>query len=453
MEELTTEQKAQRYDEALKVAKGLYAKGAPDSLHLERMFPVLKESEDEKMRKKCIHFLELQKQHHAATFEIEECIAWLEKQSTPQVRTGLEWVNTIDDACDKRYAEEYAHGEYCHEQSFKWGFQEGVDWLEKQGGQKSVDKVEPKFHAGEWIVENADTSTWLITRVFITEENVMAYNMINQEGRTLIIGSHNIDYHHHLWTIKDAKPGDVLADKYDNIGFFKECEGIYWDSYIYLGCDGKLRGFSIGGKHEQTDAHPATKEQRDAIMKAMADAGWEFDFNKKELKKIEQNPTDTIPEAFEKCVEQLLSLSDGEGHGSPAKVKEVSLKLLELAKIEQKPAEWSEEDKVILNNIIWGVHMKSIKPLDEMDDRSKYKKYEDFLKSLPSRFSLRPKAEWSEEDEKLFNRICDLIHEAAYGACQTDEDGKELGEYAKMMRLLKSLKSQKEEQTEWNDRR
>lgn len=39
-----------------------------------------KESEDERIRKNCIHFLELQKTHHAATFEIEECIAWLEKQ-------------------------------------------------------------------------------------------------------------------------------------------------------------------------------------------------------------------------------------------------------------------------------------------------------------------------------------------------------------------------------------
>ncbi len=56
-----------------------------------------------------------------------------ENQATPQIRTGVEWVNTIDDACDKRYSEEYADGEYCHEQSFKWGFQEGVDWLEKHG--------------------------------------------------------------------------------------------------------------------------------------------------------------------------------------------------------------------------------------------------------------------------------------------------------------------------------
>jgi len=36
--------------------------------------------EDERIRKNCIHFLKLQKTHHAATFEIDECIAWLEKQ-------------------------------------------------------------------------------------------------------------------------------------------------------------------------------------------------------------------------------------------------------------------------------------------------------------------------------------------------------------------------------------
>lgn len=45
---------------------------------IESIFPELGESEDEKRRKNCIHFLELQKTHHASTYEIEECIAWLE---------------------------------------------------------------------------------------------------------------------------------------------------------------------------------------------------------------------------------------------------------------------------------------------------------------------------------------------------------------------------------------
>ena len=72
---------------------------------------------------------------------------------------------------------------------------------------------------------------------------------------------------------------------------------------------------------------------------------------------------------------------------------------------EQKPAGWSEEDKTMLNNLIYAVHMKSISPFDEMDDREKYKKYEKFLTSLPERFGLEPKQEWSEEDEYVIDKV------------------------------------------------
>lgn len=41
--------------------------------------------------------------------------------------------------------------------------------------------------------------------------------------------------------------------------------------------------------HSSYDVFPATKEQRDKLLKAMSDAGWTFDFEKKELNKIEQN--------------------------------------------------------------------------------------------------------------------------------------------------------------------
>ena len=97
-----------------------------------------KESEDERIRKALIDVLnsDFEKDTEIHGITVGTIIAWLEKQVTPQVKTGIEWVNIIDDACDERYAEEYAHGEYCHKQSFKWGFQEGVEWLEKQGGQK-----------------------------------------------------------------------------------------------------------------------------------------------------------------------------------------------------------------------------------------------------------------------------------------------------------------------------
>lgn len=37
--------------------------------------------------------------------------------------------------------------------------------------------------------------------------------------------------------------------------------------------------------------YPATNEQRDTLMKAITDAGYEWNADKKELKKVEQNPT------------------------------------------------------------------------------------------------------------------------------------------------------------------
>lgn len=53
---------------------------ARQGLPINEVFPELKESEDERIRKNCIHFLELQKIHHADTSEIDDCIAYLEKQ-------------------------------------------------------------------------------------------------------------------------------------------------------------------------------------------------------------------------------------------------------------------------------------------------------------------------------------------------------------------------------------
>ena len=41
-------------------------------------------------------------------------------------------VEQMNEACDNEYNENYSHGGYCHEQSFRFGFQEGVEYAEKQ---------------------------------------------------------------------------------------------------------------------------------------------------------------------------------------------------------------------------------------------------------------------------------------------------------------------------------
>lgn len=73
---------------------------------------------------------------------------------------------------------------------------------------------------------------------------------------------------------------------------------------------------------------------------------------------------------------------------------------------EQKPAEWSEEDESNLQSCIakieidmqhWDKHGKTMVDGDI--------KLIDWLKSLPERFNLQPKQEWSEDDEEMLNTI------------------------------------------------
>ena len=76
MDELTTEQKAQRYDEAIKEASIAHK---DEDRHLkatlERIFPELKESKDEKIRKDIISYLK-----SSTAISPKTWIAWLEKQ-------------------------------------------------------------------------------------------------------------------------------------------------------------------------------------------------------------------------------------------------------------------------------------------------------------------------------------------------------------------------------------
>lgn len=134
--------------------------------------------------------------------------------------------------------------------------------------QNIVDNVEPKFHPGDWVIDNIGYIYQIESATEIESEHIFGYTIVGG-------GYFNDNNDVRLWSIDDAKCGDVLVDKYNNVGIYKEIEGVYWDSYIYLGCDGVIRGFSIGGRHEQTGTHPATKEQCDLFFAKMKEAGWE----------------------------------------------------------------------------------------------------------------------------------------------------------------------------------
>ena len=82
-----------------------------------------------------------------------------------------------------------------------------------------------------------------------------------------------------------------------------------------------------------------------------------------------------------------------------------------------------------------------------------YEDGKDEVLNNPEKFGLQKKSKWSEEDEKIYNRIYDLIQAAAFTNLETDEVGNELGEYAKMTKWLKSFKPQpKQEQNDESEK-
>lgn len=204
----------EKYNAALERAKEYHDNGGAP-LILEVVFPELKESEDEKMRKSIIYALQ---------------------------NGGFYSSDKTDEA---------------------------IAWLEKQGEQKT----EPKFHPGDWITHNTANFVFKIINV-----GSNGYEVVNRENYKKTISFDN-EGNYRLWTIEDAKDGDVLVASDGSIFLFAGVDDCACKYYIALTTDNclKINKEVKGGYWETSRAvYPATKEQRDLLFQKMADAGYEF---------------------------------------------------------------------------------------------------------------------------------------------------------------------------------
>lgn len=155
---------------------------------------------------------------------------------------------------------------------------------------KTLEKlVIPKFKVGDWIVQKV-LGIYKIVEVCESWYEVISYN----NGIQYSIGFDK-ENDCRLWTIQDAKAGDVLAnDKhiliFKELGYTALSNGKPENLYAYCGIkpDGS---FELGKEHYCfcgiLHTHPATKEQRNTLFAKMKEAGYKWDEEKKELKKIE----------------------------------------------------------------------------------------------------------------------------------------------------------------------
>ena len=230
---MTEKEKAKAYDEALEKASAAHK---DEDRHLkatlERIFPELKESEDERIKKAIIEFFESEDDN--ATYSLvrkKDIIAWLEKQ-----------------------------------------------------GKNSTDKAKPRFKVGDWVIYVKSKSIYQIEK----KENY-EYTLRYILGGSLCLPFSNEELIRE-WTIQDAKDGDVLVH---NSFMFDDFIFIYnntstLQAYCYYSSERNRFIIEDRGHHcpwNMQEVTPATKEQRDALMKAMNDAGYEWDAEKKELKR------------------------------------------------------------------------------------------------------------------------------------------------------------------------
>lgn len=161
--------------------------------------------------------------------------------------------------------------------------------LEKQGEKKPADKVEPEFkiEKGKWYVcNNSRYKDFVIGKAYYCPKDGMLKPNENEMARYVAKNCF------HLWTIKDAKDGDVLYCKKritDDSEIIMIYEGISnnVDSYCRYSSKSEFNTYITNVLNVEHDSiTPATKEQRDLLFSKMKESGCEWDSEKKELKRI-----------------------------------------------------------------------------------------------------------------------------------------------------------------------
>ena len=146
--------------------------------------------------------------------------------------------------------------------------------------------VEPKFKVGDWITDG---------NITVQIEDIRNNSYIYSDG--VLYSTRTADKVYHLWSIADAKDGDVLVTtKIRNCPFiYRKTSRNNGLAYYYAGVDGD--GNFCEGCLKRTLYHfgsvenvvPATKKQRDLLFAKMRDAGYQWDADKKKLRKIKSH--------------------------------------------------------------------------------------------------------------------------------------------------------------------
>ena len=397
------------YEATFKYAKQLYDAGSYDNETIEAIFPELKENKDEVVRKQLLEMV------HDTTGDSlwvdynihkEDAIAWLEEQGEPTKINPSEFDSQLNKllkqfeslskkelASSLRFYLNVVQNDGTYKSDEKQGEQKVPDvavvhkelneYLKQQGEQNPADKVEPKFHKGDWVVLSTSDREKVVQIDFIEYFKSGEPKYITSEGRWFGNGTKA-----HLWTIQDAKDGDVL---------YSPCCKLLWiykdEKTCHVGYNLNYNSGSIVINKPiciPTDVCPATKDEQTIIFTEIKEAGYEWDAEKKELKKIENEIE--IPFGAKDSELQEVTYYIPEGFHAEIDDDKVVIKKGE------KPA-WSKDKKIIEALISLCETAQDDFP-QLSTEFTHIEALKDWLKEHKNQ-SLRPQSQWKPSDEQM----------------------------------------------------
>ena len=559
MKELSIEEKARRYDEAIEKAKYYYGEGKTleyASDITSYIFPELKESEDERIKKSLLDYLHTLPNHfsHNGSLVID-WIAWLEKQGNnmnciydkelsellhivirwfindpnisysdrekvsikvlPYVELlekqgeGIDYVNKeywrgyregkqeildkyaelekqcknnmgisesvkqkLEDNLSKALEKEtpeswnefldekkpYGQRQECSNCQMNYAGECKGSCVMKRSEQRLAEKynitgigskhaqgklgemlknqdnnVEPKFKVGDWIVYNRDDCSKEIIQVHDIRDGRYYFT----DNVHFSWSVKECDEKCHLWKIQDAKPGDVLCCENGWTCIFKVLNSdISFSSYCFMD---NTRWFCETGSESHTldkafikayygKIYPATEEQRDLLFQKMHESGYEWDADKKELKKMEQKPAwSKEDEAYRYWILELLKTGELKTPKLADRFKAASNWVESIKDRVEPQKKWSEEDEESILEICNYLDRLVHEDEDNQATRLTVQELKNWLKSL------RPRNTWKPSEEQM-NFLKELV-----------EDNNQRHFYTILRSLYEQLKKLREE--------
>ena len=418
---MTQKEKARAYDKVVNKLRHFIVQGVDPLITMadvQDFFPELSESEDEKIRKELIEHIKANCESDFILFQKfspDDVLAWLEKQGEQEQVSEFKaddwYVSKVDGKIHNIY---------------------------------HSDKVEPKFKVGDWIVQGCN-----ILKIRCVGDEYYCFETVGGYVDDMLVSE--IDSLYHLWTIQDAEDGDVLATK-NFIFIFKNIDdgnGVHYYCHYEISKHEDDNQFDIAlpqslmGRVGNSIIHysPATKEQRDALFAAMKESGYEWDAEKKELRKIEQKPAEWSKED-ERIRKGIIYVLEQEWvHLVSAKgvTKKEMIDWLE-KQGEKKSTELPKGEDYGIDGL-WNAQRileKTLGKVEGYQTDDGILEHECAINAVKELYEQKPT--WSEEDKIRLDRICKTLWKNRKG------DTDEIYQQEQDIDWLKSLKKRMGEQ-------